>query len=306
MDKTNLKTIASDSSLLSTTNKPKKSLSSSLSSAAKSTDTSAMLHRPVHQTFQNFLLVWLDENIDESKEEFQKSLSDLRHIVASITIFTDAQECFTCLSDIKDEKILMIVSDSLAQQVVPEFQAIPQLDSIYVFCTNQLVHEQWTKKIPKVKGVYAEIELIYEALKMDRERCDRALISISFNGIDALFTYAQLLRETLLDVEDDDSKSIKEFIQYCRLQDDIDEDEIQKIEREYDCHTPIWWYTAPYCINSMLNRGLRQMNIDIIFKMGFFIRHLHRHRNFSETMQANMLHACVCVIFYMIKSYIHM
>ncbi|CAF4710635.1 unnamed protein product, partial [Rotaria sp. Silwood2] len=47
------------------------------------------------------------------------------------------------------------------------------------------------------------------------------------------------------------------------------------IEREYHNYTPIWWYTGPYFIYSMLNCGLRLMNVDIILKMGFFIRHLH-------------------------------
>ncbi|CAF4224862.1 unnamed protein product, partial [Rotaria sordida] len=57
----------------------------------------------------------------------------------------------------------------------------------------------------------------------------------------------------------------------------IDDDEIKKVQREYRDHTPIWWYTAPYFMYSMLNRGLRQMDVDIILKMGFFIRHLHQH-----------------------------
>ncbi|CAF3574976.1 unnamed protein product [Rotaria sp. Silwood1] len=165
----------------------------------------------------------------------------------------------------------------MGQQIVPDIHAMPQLDSIYVLHGNQSVHDQWTKKTSKVKGVYAKIELIYDALKMDRERCDRAMISISFNGIDTLFMYTQSLRETLLETEDDDKRSIREFVEYCRLEDDIHKDEIQKIEQEYDRHTPIWWYTAPYFIKSMLNYGFRHMDVDVIFKMGFFIRHLHKH-----------------------------
>ncbi|CAF4237586.1 unnamed protein product, partial [Rotaria sordida] len=114
-------------------------------------------------------------------------------------------------------------------------------------------------------------------LQIDRENCDRAMISISFNGVDPLFMYTQLLKETLLDIEDDDAKSIKELAEYCRLQDDIDEGEIRMVEKKYRDHTSIWWYTAPYFIYSMLNRGLRLMDVDIIIKMGFFIRHLHQH-----------------------------
>ncbi|CAF4481853.1 unnamed protein product, partial [Rotaria magnacalcarata] len=52
--------------------------------------------------------------------------------------------------------------------------------------------------------------------------------------------YTQLLKETLLDIEDDDTRSIKELAEYCRLQDDIPEQQIDQIEREYRNHSPIW------------------------------------------------------------------
>ncbi|CAF1430275.1 unnamed protein product, partial [Rotaria sordida] len=75
----------------------------------------------------------------------------------------------------------------------------------------------------------------------------------------------------------DDDKSIKDLVEYCHQQDNIPEDELKIVQREYRDHTPIWWYTAETFIYPMLNRGLRQMDVDIILKMGFFIRHLHNH-----------------------------
>ncbi|CAF5011664.1 unnamed protein product, partial [Rotaria sp. Silwood1] len=165
----------------------------------------------------------------------------------------------------------------LGRQIVPEIEALPQLEAIYVFCGNQSVHEQWAKKISKVKGVYTKIEPICQALEIDRQRCDQAMIPVSFNGLDPLFMYTQLLKEALLEIEDDDVKSIKDLVEYCRLQDDVDECQIRKVENEYRDHTPIWWYTAETFIYPMLNHGLRQMDVDIILKMGFFIRHLHNH-----------------------------
>ncbi|CAF1052073.1 unnamed protein product [Rotaria sordida] len=272
------KSTASGSSSSSTTNKPKEISSSSSTAASVSTmGRSAALPQPARRIIQNFLLVWLDANVDESKEDFQNSLKQLRRIVASITTFTDAQQCFDYLSGITKEKAFMIVSGSLGQKFVPEMEAIPQLESVYVFCGNQSYHEQWANKVPKIKGVYTKIEPICKALEIDRQRCDQAMISISFNGLDALFMYTQLLKEAVLEIEDDDAKSIKDLVEYCRLQNDIVDDEIKKVQREYRDQTPIWWYTAPYFMYSMLNRGLRQMDVDIILKMGFFIRHLHQH-----------------------------
>ncbi|CAF3374055.1 unnamed protein product [Rotaria sp. Silwood2] len=171
----------------------------------------------------------------------------------------------------------MIVSGSLGSQILPEIQAWPQLESVYVFCVNKSVHEQWASTIAKVKGVHTQIDPIYKAIQIDHEHGDRAMTSINFNGIDTLFTYTQLLKETLLEIEDDNNESIKEFVDYCRRQDTIAEDQIDKVEHEYSHHTPIWWYTAPYFLYSTLNHGLRLMDVDIIVKMIFFIRHLYQH-----------------------------
>ena len=235
------------------------------------------LSQPVRRTIQNFLLIWLDASCNEGNEDFKNSIKHLRRLVVSITTFTDADECIDYLSEIKTEKVFMIVSGALGEKVIPIIESWPQLALVYVFCGNQAYHEQWAKKIPKVKGVYTKIESICESLQIDREQCDRAMISISFNGIDPLFMYTQLLKETLLEIEDDDEKSIKDLVDYCREQDDVSRDQIEKIENDYRRHSPIWWYTAPYFMYSMLNRGLRQMDVDIILKMGFFIRHLHQH-----------------------------
>ncbi|CAF0733485.1 unnamed protein product [Rotaria sordida] len=251
------KSTASGSSSSSTTNKPKKISSSTTAASVSTMGRSAALPQPARRIIQNFLLVWLDANIDESKEDFQNTLKQLRRIVASITTFTDSQQCFDYLRGITKEKVFMIVSGSLGQKIAPEMEAIPQLETVYVFCSNQSYHKQWAYKIPKIKGVYTKIEPICEALEIDRQRCDQATISVSFNGLDPLFMYTQLLKEALLEIEDDDRKSIKDLVTYCREQEDISEDQIKLIEREY--------------------RGLRQMDVDIILKMGFFIRHLHQH-----------------------------
>ena len=242
-----------------------------------STNRAAALPPGTRRLLQNFLLVWLDANLDESKADFKNSLERLRNVVASIRTFQDVKQCINFLNEISEEKVFMIVSGALGQQVVHEIENKPQLEAIYVFCGNKAAHEQWASKISKVKGVYTDIKPICKALQIDRENCDRAMVSISFNGIDALFMYTQLLKEAILQIEDDDEKSLKELGQYCRQEEDIPKEEIILIEREYRSHTPIWWYTAPYFLYSMLNRGLRVMDVEIIMKTGFFIRHLQQH-----------------------------
>ena len=237
----------------------------------------AALPARTRKLIQNFLLIWLDPNLDESKADFKKSLEQLRNVVASIITFQDVKECVKFLNEISQENVFIIVSGSLGRQVVPDFEDMPQVQSIYIFCGNKAIHEEWASKMLKVKGIFTEIEPICKALQIDGQNCDRAMVSISFNGIDALFMYTQLLKEAILQIENDNTKSLKELAEYCRDQGGIPEYEIAKMEKEYGSHTPIWWYTAPYFLYTMLNRGLRLMDTEIIIKTGFFIRHLQQH-----------------------------
>jgi hypothetical protein len=57
---------------------------------------------------------------------------------------------------------------------------VPQKISIYIFCDNKAQHEQWTKQLSKVEGVFNDILPIYEVLKNAVQECDHKTISISF------------------------------------------------------------------------------------------------------------------------------
>ena len=230
----------------------------------------------MRRTLQNFQLIWLDSNFNEANVHFKTSLEPLRQTVTLITTFTNADECVDFIHESEEGKVFLIVSDSLGRHVVPCIEKMSQLESIYVFCDNKVINEEWASKIPKVKEFYTEIEKICEALQVHSKTCDQAMIPITFKGVDALFVYTQLLKEAILQIEDDDEKAIREFADYYRDQGDVSESTVKKIEKEYRDHTPLWWYTGPYCIYSMLNYGLRMMDTNIIMKMGFFIRHLQK------------------------------
>ncbi|CAF3800177.1 unnamed protein product [Rotaria socialis] len=282
MNKNESTSTASELSSSATTNQSSTS-SPSVATASNSGTTEMMkensaFSQQIPRILQNFLLVWLDTNFDESKEDFQRSIQLIRNIVASITTFKDVEQCVDFISDIEDEKVFLIVTDSIGRHLISdvEIHTWTQLNSIYVLDDRSSTYEQYAHVTSKVSGVYTQIEPICETLKVHLGHCDRAMISMSFNGIDPLFMYTQLFKEALLEIEDDDDKSIRELIEYCRLQGNIHKDDIDKFEREYHQHRPIWWYTTPYFIYSMLNRALRLMDVDIILKMSFFIRHLHK------------------------------
>ncbi|CAF1303468.1 unnamed protein product [Rotaria magnacalcarata] len=75
-------------------------------------------------------------------------------------------------------------------------------------------------------------------------------------------------------MNDDDAKSIKALEIYCKKQ-NIPDAQINELKHKYHQKSPVWWYTREIFLYGMLNRGLRSLDMEAMFKLGFFIRRLH-------------------------------
>ncbi|CAF1058080.1 unnamed protein product [Adineta steineri] len=238
------------------------------------------------QQTQNVLLIWLDSNIDETNDGCQNTITKLRCIVNDINTFTDSDQCLEFIQTVVDNKVCMIVSESLGQQIVPRVHNMFQVDSIFICCGNQKHDEQWVKEWPKIKGVFTDITPICEALKEAAHQCEQNAIPMSFVGankkldqLDPSFMYTQIIKEIFLTIKFE-QKHIQEYFDYCRnafVGNKKELKNIQQLEDEYHNKTPIYWYTCQTFLYPMLNRALRLMDGDIITHMGFFISDLHRH-----------------------------
>ena len=241
---------------------------------------------------QNFLLIWLDANIDEINDvDSRTTITKLRQVVNAIYTFTDVDECIEYITGIETEKVFVIVSGSLGERVVPLIHDIPQLVSVYILCANEAQCESWIRQWLKIQGIFTHIEPICEVLKGATRDCDHNSVSMRFaqtadivanrdlDQLDPSFMYTQILKDILLEINFE-MKHFNEFLTYCREQfvgNNSELDNIDKIQMEYHDHSPIWWYTHPCFLYSMLNRALRLTDVDLIIKMGFFLRDLHNH-----------------------------
>ncbi|CAF1387658.1 unnamed protein product [Adineta ricciae] len=240
-----------------------------------------------HRIVQDFLLIWLDNHMNEFESDVQNSLGQLRSIVNSVFTFTDLNQCIQFLETIKDEKIFLIISGDIDDEILSLVHNINQLDSIYIFQSNQQRIADWLK----IKGIFTEITSLCDALKQAVHQCDKDVIAMSFvptshssNSIsqdrvlDPMFMYSQLLKEALLEI-DFDQQSTRDLAEFCRELFRENPKELKRInefERDYHLHTSIWWYTYDFCLHRMLNHALRVFDMDIILKMGFFLADLHR------------------------------
>ncbi|CAF4867177.1 unnamed protein product [Rotaria sp. Silwood1] len=254
---------------------------------------------------QNFILVWLNSIIDDvSDDELCDSIAKLQQIVNSINTFTDVDECIDFLTEIKDEKVLIIISDEYGQDVVSFMHDLNQINSIYIFCKNEPKENQSTQNGPKVKNIFFSISSICKAVKLDAQKCDQDSISISLvsntsgtlnsnlDQLDPTFMYTQILKEILLTI-DFNEQHIKDFTAYYRqhfADNTAQLNKIDEFEKDYNKHPAIWWYTHQFCFYSVLNRALRLMEIDTLIKMGFFIHDLHHQIARLHSKQLNEQH----------------
>ncbi|CAF1114324.1 unnamed protein product [Adineta steineri] len=237
------------------------------------------------QRKRNVLLIWLDKNVDENNDDCQNTITKLRRTMNDTNIFTDVDQCFKFIQTVVDTKVCMIVSGSLGQNIMPRVHNMSQIDSIFIFCDNQKLHEQWVKDWPKIRGIFTDITLICEALREAAHQCEQNAIPMSFIGsnkrldqLDPSFMYTQIIKETILTIQFK-QKPMQYYFDYCN---DIFEgitkeiEDIKQLEDEYHNKTPICWYACQLFLFPMLNRALRVMDADIIARMSFFISDLHR------------------------------
>ena len=105
-------------------------------------------------------------NVD--KYRLSNTIIQLRQVVNTVNRFTDVDECSDFITGFTEEKIFMIVSDSLNQIVILIVRDIPQISCIYIFGKNKIQHEQWVK----VKSVFEDITPICQAFKqVVQENC---------------------------------------------------------------------------------------------------------------------------------------
>ena len=234
---------------------------------------------------QNFLLLWLDGNLDESNEDFCNSIMQLRRTADAIETFRDPDECFQYISNFEDEKAFLIVSGALTDIVIPRIHNIAQIYTIYIFCHEQSKYEKWaTKEWSKVRGIYTDIDSVCASLRQSARECDDGAAIIT-GEIEPSFMYTTLFKEVVLEIDFDNMITVPDLADYARNQAVYADNKkeltmIEKFAMDYKGNidnNPIRWYTTDCFVYKMLNKALYKLDVATLLKMGFFMRDLHQN-----------------------------
>ncbi|CAF1625058.1 unnamed protein product, partial [Didymodactylos carnosus] len=195
------------------------------------------------QNLENFQIVWLDANINKTDDNSQ-TISRLRASINYLNIFDNVCDCYDYIAGVQNEKVFLIVSGSISQDIVPYTHQMPQIQFIYIYCFDIKKYEQWARNYDIVRGTYTNMNDVCEQLSKDvtssRKFLFMNILSTSIkekeiNKQEASFMYFQLLTEILTGMEhEDDAKT--NMINHCRLQyigNEIDLKYIDEFDKTY-------------------------------------------------------------------------
>ena len=265
---------------MATSSEPKSITKTQQQSKAKTSSTGYL-----REIVDNYVIVWLDSNLDFSNTENQELIRQLRSMVNTIKILTDINQCIEFLEQMKNETIFLVISDRFIQHIASLEELFQQLNSIYVLCNQKSIYDEIIKTYHKGRGIFTEIKFLCSQLRQDIHQLNNNLIPTSIipaswtnnpNEIEPTFMCCQLLKENLLTIEYDIQSSCHELVEFCRSRNVHENDPlIDEFERQYNRDLVIWWYTRECFLFKMVNQALRTFDGKTIMKMSFFIRDLH-------------------------------
>ncbi|CAF1298396.1 unnamed protein product [Rotaria sp. Silwood1] len=150
------------------------------STAASST---AMLRR--EPMAENYLVIWVDGNIDMANEDCKNTMEQLRAVVNQVNTCKTAEQCIQQLMDNQEEISFVISSGALGQHLIPDIHDMAKLNGIFIFCGNKQRHQVWAQNWAKIKGVHTSIKNICEKLATAIKQCNQDHMSVSIVSVNA-------------------------------------------------------------------------------------------------------------------------
>ncbi|CAF3948510.1 unnamed protein product [Adineta steineri] len=243
---------------------------------------------------ENNRIIWLCE---ESSNMFENEAEQFQKRVYGLKRFNNVDTCLTFITNIQDEKVFLIICG--IHRPVECFYHLSQLEKIYIIgsSSNKFNHEKTPTiqhiSIVNINSLYRQLQEDIELSEMDFTLIDTVPVSlqeVSFSSHlikqEASFLFTQMGKEICYRLKlESGSKDV--LIDFCRTH-YIDTDEqlrmIDDFAKNYRPNKALRWLINQCFISRILNRVLRTRELDIVYKLGFFLRQtgLQLHRLYED------------------------
>ncbi|CAF1187221.1 unnamed protein product [Rotaria sordida] len=240
----------------------------------------------------SFTLIWLNNPLDSIEHlELQRNFSVF---IQNLKIFINKDECGQYIqSSSKQQRFVLITSGQMGQDFIPHIHQLPQIVSIYIYCLNKKIHEEWSKEYKKVRAVTSQTEELIKLIRLEHEKYNHnkvnELVSIScfktnieqeniINGFNGDFIYKKCLIDFLLELKIRDNIT-DDFLYLCQEEYENNQIELNNIhlfEKDYSSNQALLWFTKNIFLRKILNKAFYEENINLLIFSRFFIYDLQQ------------------------------
>ncbi|CAF1321851.1 unnamed protein product [Adineta ricciae] len=255
---------------------------------------------------ETYSLLWLDSLVD-CKENIDAQVK-LRSSINHLAVFKETDQCEQHIQSLsQQDRAVLIVNNSLGQQLVPRIHQFRQIVSIFIYCKDQEEYQQWTKSFSKIKSIIVQLdELITQIqsgqIRRVQNKVDEPISINIFNmnidygqstgKLNGEFVHSQLLIDSLLRMKSSATDK-NDLVSLCRKEyydNNTQLGIVQEFEENYSSDRSLWWYTKETFLYRLLNKALRVQNIDLLFLFRFFIRDIERELNQHRCLTSLLLY----------------
>ncbi|CAF4329151.1 unnamed protein product [Rotaria sp. Silwood2] len=238
-------------------------------------------------------LIWLDSSVNTSKKCIQGQKL-IRSSIDHLKTFENVNKCEEYIRSIsQNERIIFIVNDQLAREVIPRIHELRQISSIYIYCEDKSKNEKWIKQYKKVKDIVRQFNQLIDKIRFERsKRCQNQVnepLSISFfqtntyheqsnNTFNDQFIYSQLLIDSLFQLKPVKTDKNK-LILLCKEKYNGIHNElklIQEFQENYSSDKALDWYMRDSFVYRTLNEAVQAQDIDLLFLFRFLIHDIRQ------------------------------
>jgi tetratricopeptide (TPR) repeat protein len=228
------------------------------------------------QSVENFCYIL--ENQPPITDDEQQALRGLINLGFNFDDI-NSEECIKLFRGIQHERIVLILSKTSMENLAKRIREEPFLSAIYVIDSskdNSFDSNFYRGSFPNIARLCKQLEkdlplLAYDLTNISSIPADYAKMST--------LNHVQALKDILLDA--DEKRDLKkEMVEFCREKyagNTIQLKLIDEFETSFQPVNAIQWYSRQEAfVYKMLTRAFRILDADILYKLRYFIQHLHR------------------------------
>lgn len=232
---------------------------------------------------ESITLVWFDPNIG-LYEDNSNTMKRLREINDCVIFHTKLESCITCIKSIHKEKVLLIISGSVASKILPRVATHCQIDSIFIFCMDIVKYEHLKIDHPKIVDIFMNLDHLCASIRTRVDLINKQLQAFNFfdqqqkstrdlSRESAEFLWFQLFRDVILRLPRNEHAK-QRMLDMCRQYyygNPTEEKLIEEFELQYRSSEAIQWYSRESFVYKLINKALRTEDIDQLHTFRFFI-----------------------------------